>query len=184
MRRFYDLMAELSRDSKEFKLSDFYPILLEKTGYALNLKKEDTAESLARLENLEEFDNAIAQFEQERGEEASLQTFLEEMALVSDQDSLKEQMNSVTLMTMHISKGLEYPYVFIVGLEENLFPSRVDPTELGVDDLEEERRLAYVGMTRARKKLWMTYAKTRKVWGQEQMNPPSRFLKEMPQNLV
>jgi DNA helicase-2/ATP-dependent DNA helicase PcrA len=184
LRRFLDLMSELTHDSKEFKLSDFYPILLEKTGYAMNLKKEDTAESLARLENLEEFDNAIAQFEQERGEEASLQTFLEEMALVSDQDSLKEQMNSVTLMTMHISKGLEYPYVFIVGLEENLFPSRVDPTELGVDDLEEERRLAYVGMTRARKKLWMTYAKTRKVWGQEQMNPPSRFLKEIPQKLV
>lgn len=184
LRRFYDLMKELTTDSKEFKLSDFYPILLEKTGYALNLKKEDTAESLARLENLEEFENAIAQFEQERGEEASLQTFLEEMALVSDQDALKEQINSVTLMTLHISKGLEYPFVFIVGLEENLFPSRVDPSDFSSDDLEEERRLAYVGMTRARQKLWMTYAKTRKVWGQEQMNPPSRFLKEIPQKLV
>lgn len=184
LRRFYDLMLELTKDSQEFRLSDFYPILLEKTGYAMNLKKEDTAESLARLNNLEEFDNAIAQFEQERSEEASLQTFLEEMALVSDQDALKEQINSVTLMTLHISKGLEYPYVFIVGLEENLFPSRVDPTDLNSEDLEEERRLAYVGMTRARQKLWMTYAKNRKVWGQEQMNPPSRFLKEIPQKLI
>jgi len=184
LRRFHDLMIELTKDSQDFKLSDFYHILLEKTEYAIGLKKEDTPESLARLENLEEFDNAIAQFEQERSEESSLQTFLEEMALVSDQDSLKEQINSVTLMTLHISKGLEYPYVFIVGMEENLFPSRVDPTDLKSDDLEEERRLAYVGMTRARQKLWLTYAKTRKVWGQEQMNPPSRFLKEIPQELV
>jgi DNA helicase-2/ATP-dependent DNA helicase PcrA len=184
LRRFHDLMTELTKDSQDFKLSDFYHILLEKTEYAIGLKKEDTPESLARLENLEEFDNAIAQFEQERSEESSLQTFLEEMALVSDQDSLKEQVNSITMMTLHISKGLEYPYVFIVGMEENLFPSRVDPTDLKSDDLEEERRLAYVGMTRARQKLWLTYAKTRKVWGQEQMNPPSRFLKEIPQELV
>lgn len=184
LRRFLDLATELRSDAQNFKLSDFYHILLEKTGYALGLKKEDTPESLARLENLEEFDNAIAQFEQERSEESSLQTFLEEMALVSDQDSLKEQVNSVTMMTLHISKGLEYPFVFIVGMEENLFPSRVDPTDLASDDLEEERRLAYVGMTRARQKLWLTYAKTRKVWGQEQMNPPSRFLKEIPQELI
>lgn len=185
LRRFFDLMTQLRSDAKDFpKLSDFYPVLLDKTGYVEVLKKEDSTEAAARLENLEEFDNAIAQFEQERGEEATLQTFLEEMALVSDQDSLKEQINSVTLMTLHISKGLEYPYVFMVGMEENLFPSRIDPTNLNPDDLEEERRLAYVGMTRARQKLWMTYAKMRKVWGQEQMNPPSRFIKEIPQKLV
>jgi DNA helicase-2/ATP-dependent DNA helicase PcrA len=184
LRRFFDLILDLQKDSKNFRLTDFYPVLLEKTGYAASLQAEETAESAARLENLEEFDNALAQFEQERGDEATLQAFLEEMALVSDQDSLKEEVNSVTLMTLHVSKGLEYPYVFIVGLEENLFPSRIDPTDLKSDDLEEERRLAYVGMTRARQKLWLTYAKTRKVWGQEQMNPPSRFLQEIPQNLV
>jgi DNA helicase II / ATP-dependent DNA helicase PcrA len=184
LRRFYDLMLELQIDSQSFGLTEFYPILLEKSGYAKSLQAEDTAESAARLENLEEFDNALAQFEQERGEEATLQSFLEEMALVSDQDSLKEQVDSVTLMTLHISKGLEYPFVFIVGLEENLFPSRIDPTDLTSDDLEEERRLAYVGMTRARQKLWLTYAKMRKVWGQDQMNPPSRFIQEIPQNLV
>lgn len=184
LRRFYDLILDLQKDSGDFRLTDFYPIVLEKTGYAKALQAEDTAESAARLENLEELDNALAQFEQERGEEATLQSFLEEMALVSDQDSLKEQVNSVTLMTLHISKGLEYPYVFMVGMEENLFPSRIDPTDLHSDDLEEERRLAYVGMTRARQKLWMTYAKMRKVWGQDQMNPPSRFIQEIPQKLV
>lgn len=184
LRRFYDLMLELQTDSKTFRLTEFYPIILDKTGYAKGLQAEDTAESAARLENLEELDNALAQFEQERGEEATLQSFLEEMALVSDQDSLKEQIDSVTLMTLHISKGLEYPYVFMVGLEENLFPSRIDPTDLNSDDLEEERRLAYVGMTRARQKLWLTYAKMRKVWGQDQMNPPSRFIQEIPQKLV
>lgn len=184
LRRFYDLMLALQTDAQTFRLTEFYPILLDKTGYAKGLQAEDTTESAARLENLEEFDNALAQFEQERGEEATLLSFLEEMALVSDQDSLKEQVDSVTLMTLHISKGLEYPYVFIVGLEENLFPSRIDPTDLNSDDLEEERRLAYVGMTRARQKLWLTYAKMRKVWGQDQMNPPSRFIQEIPQNLV
>jgi DNA helicase-2/ATP-dependent DNA helicase PcrA len=185
LRRFYDLMKALQADAKDFtKLTEFYPILLDKTGYAQALQAEDTAESAARLENLEEFDNALAQFQQERGDEATLQSFLEEMALVSDQDSLKEQVNSVTLMTLHISKGLEYPYVFIVGMEENLFPSRIDPTDLNSEDLEEERRLAYVGMTRARQKLWLTYAKMRKVWGQDQMNPPSRFIQEVPQNLI
>lgn len=184
LRRFYDLMLSLQTDARTFRLTEFYPILLDKTGYAKALQTEDTTESAARLENLEEFDNALAQFEQERGEEATLQSFLEEMALVSDQDTLKEQVNSVTLMTLHISKGLEYPFVFIVGLEENLFPSRIDPTDLNSDDLEEERRLAYVGMTRARQKLWLTYAKMRKVWGQDQMNPPSRFIQEIPQKLV
>lgn len=184
LRRFYELMLQLQGDSSHFRLSEFYPLLLERTGYVEALKREDSVESSARLENLEELENAIAQFEQERGDEATLQTFLEEMALVSDQDALKEQVNSVTLMTLHISKGLEYPFVFIVGLEENLFPSRVDPTNLNPDDLEEERRLAYVGMTRARQKLWLTYARLRRVWGQEQMNPPSRFLKEIPQDLV
>ena len=87
------------------------------------------------------------------------------------------------MMTMHISKGLEYPYVFIIGCEENLFPSSRGDTE-NADDLEEERRLAYVGMTRAREKLWMTHTKMRRVWGQEQMNPPSRFLREIPKELT
>ena len=125
------------------------------------------------------------QFEKERGDEATLSNYLEEMTLASDQDQVDQNVNAVTMMTLHISKGLEYPYVFIVGCEESLFPSiRGGADEIENHDLEEERRLAYVGMTRARKKLWMTHAKIRRVWGQEQMNPISRFINEIPKELL
>ena len=183
LRRFNDLIEDLISQQVAYKISEFYSIVLEKTDYVTALKKEDTPEAEARLENLDELDNAIAQFEKERGDEASLSNYLEEMTLASDQDQVDGQANSITMMTMHISKGLEYPYVFIVGCEENLFPSSRGDTE-DADDLEEERRLAYVGMTRAREKLWMTHTKMRRVWGQEQMNPPSRFLKEIPKELT
>lgn len=185
VRRFLDLMFDLQVDAKRFPLQEFYHIVLDRTEYLQALKAEDTPESEARMKNLEEFDNAIEQFIKERGEEAGLQGFLEEMALVSDQDSIDEQVNSVTLMTLHISKGLEYPVVFIVGVEENLFPSSRGGFDAeSEDDLEEERRLAYVGMTRARQKLFLTHVKTRRVWGQEQNNSPSRFIKEIPKELV
>lgn len=183
LRRFLDLLEALRADSTNYKLNDFYHLVLEKTEYLKALKSEDTTESEARIDNLEELDNAITQFMKERGEEATLQSFLEEMALVSDADQLNQELNSVTLMTLHISKGLEYPYVFIVGLEESLFPS-LRHDDNSEEDMEEERRLAYVGMTRARKKLFLTYARTRKIWGQDQVNPPSRFLKEIPKELI
>ncbi len=105
------------------------------------------------------------------------------MTLASDLDQQDPTFNAVTMMTLHISKGLEYPFVFIVGCEENLFPS-VRGDEADESDVEEERRLAYVGMTRARKKLWLTHAKMRRVWGQEQMNLQSRFIKEIPKELI
>jgi DNA helicase-2/ATP-dependent DNA helicase PcrA len=178
-RNFLKLMEDLRLTSQEHNLLDFYHLTLEKTGYVEMLKSEESVEAKARIENLEELSNALTQFMKER-EDATLQSFLEEMALVSDVDSLDEEQNSVTLMTLHISKGLEYPFVFIVGLEENLFPSARSVDNNEENSLEEERRLAYVGMTRARQKLWLTYARSRKVWGQEQFNPPSRFLKEIP----
>lgn len=184
VRRFLDLMDELQTSATSFKLVDFYHIVLDRSEYLTALKKDESPESQARIENLEELDNAIAQFVKERGEESTLTSFLEEMALVSDVDSLDQEQNSVTLMTLHISKGLEYPYVFIVGMEENLFPSARSLDNEGEEDVEEERRLAYVGMTRARQKLWLTYARMRRVWGQEQMNPPSRFIKEIPQEFI
>ncbi|MFS4459493.1 ATP-dependent helicase [Bdellovibrio sp. HCB2-146] len=184
IRRFLDLMEELQASAHQFKILDFYHIVLDRTEYLQALKKDESPESQARIENLEELDNAIAQFVKERGEEATLTSFLEEMALVSDVDNLDQKQNSVTMMTLHISKGLEYPYVFVVGLEENLFPSSRSSESEDERDVEEERRLAYVGMTRARQKLWLTYTKMRRVWGQEQFNPPSRFLKEIPKDFV
>lgn len=183
LRRFLDLIEDLHQQQSLFKLSEFYSIVLEKTEYINILKKEDTPEAEARIANLEELDNAIAQFEKERGDEASLSNYLEELTLASDLDKADTTTNAITMMTLHISKGLEYPFVFIIGCEENLFPSSRGDEEKA-EDLEEERRLAYVGMTRAREKLWMTHAKIRRVWGQEQMNPPSRFLKEIPKELT
>lgn len=180
LRDFANMMIKLQEKVKELSPSDLLLEVLEKTEYLLRLKEENTAESQARVDNLEELSNALRQFEQERGEEASLALFLEELALVSDSDEIDENAQFVTLMTLHLSKGLEYPYVFIVGLEDGLFPSGRGTDLNDSDSMEEERRLAYVGMTRARKKLHLTHARTRRVWGQEQNHPPSRFLKEIP----
>ena len=178
---FKNLMDSLRDYSKNVSLTEIFLKIIDDSGYVMKLKEENTAESLARVDNIEELNNAIHQFEKERGEEASLQSFLEEMALVSDADSVEKQENAITLMTLHISKGLEYPNVFIVGMEEGLFPSgrsfeSNDPTAM-----EEERRLAYVGMTRARENLFLTHARSRRVWGQEQSHPPARFLNEIPE---
>ncbi|MEK7357766.1 MAG: 3'-5' exonuclease, partial [Bdellovibrionota bacterium] len=188
LRGFLNLLEQLREQAMQVTLPELYHAILDSTQYVIRLKEEDTPEAESRIENLEELDNAIAKFAEERGEEGTLQTFLEEMALVSDQDQLDDEGQekvSVTMMTLHISKGLEYPVVFIVGMEENLFPSGRSADE-NADPLaiEEERRLCYVGMTRAEKKLTLTYARTRKVWGSEQQNPPSRFLRELPKEGV
>lgn len=184
LRRFLELIDDFTVQQGQFKLSEFYSIVLEKTEYVEVLKKEDTPEAEARIANLEELDNAIAQFESERGDEASLSNYLEELTLASDLDNADNNTPAITLMTIHISKGLEFPFVFIVGCEENLFPSTRRGDEEDPDDVEEERRLAYVAMTRARQMLWMTHTKIRRVWGQEQMNPPSRFLREVPKEFT
>lgn len=187
LRGFLNILETLRDKAKRSTLPEVYHAILDETQYVNRLKEEDTPEAEARIENLEEFDNAIAKFAEERGEEATLQTFLEEMSLVSDQDSVDEEAEAptVTMMTLHISKGLEYPVVFIVGMEENLFPSGRAVDDSGDPNaIEEERRLCYVGMTRAEKKLFLTYARTRKVWGADQQNPPSRFLKELPKEGV
>ena len=184
LREFRNLLDSLAARAKTLKLSELFVELLDATEYVVRLKEENTPESQARIDNLEEFANAIRQFEQERGEEATLTNFLEEMALVSDADSIEEGSDYVTLMTLHISKGLEFPVVFIVGMEEGLFPSARSIDATDPDSVEEERRLAYVGMTRARRRLFLTHARSRRVWGQEQMHPPSRFLKEIPERFV
>ncbi len=184
IRRFLELMQILREKAQVLSLDDFYSELLVQTEYTVKLKLEDSPEADSRLENLEELANAISKFVEERGEEANLQSFLEEMALISDVDSMNDNENTITMMTLHISKGLEYPVVFIVGLEEGLFPSGQSINDESENRLEEERRLMYVGMTRAEKKLTLSYARSRKVWGSEQNNPPSRFLKEIPSEFV
>lgn len=181
---FRNLMDELVLKGKDHSLSETYLQVLDRSEYILRLKTENTPEALGRIDNLEELDNAIKQFEQERGEEATLQTFLEEMALVSDADDVDQNAPRVTLMTLHISKGLEFPVVFIVGMEEGLFPSSRSFEDNDPEAVEEERRLAYVGITRARERLFLTHARTRKVWGQEQNHPPSRFIAELPKEFL
>jgi DNA helicase-2/ATP-dependent DNA helicase PcrA len=183
LRGFWQLMQGLRELSGQHNILDFYSLVLEKTEYLQKLKVEGSAEADARIDNLEELSNAIGQFMNER-ENVVLQDFLEEMALVSDADSVSDNPQGVTLMTLHISKGLEFPTVFIVGAEENLFPSIRAEDLADETEIEEERRLCYVGMTRARERLYLTYARSRKVWGQEQFNPHSRFLDEIPKPLV
>ncbi|MCB0365825.1 MAG: UvrD-helicase domain-containing protein [Bdellovibrionaceae bacterium] len=184
LQNFRFLMDKMRVEMGDMTVAQLYHLVLDSTGYAIALKDENTPEAQSRLENLEELDNAIRQFEQERGDEASLQNFLEEMALVSDVDQMEDEENSVTLMTLHVSKGLEYPVVFIVGMEEGLFPSGRAFENENEEAMEEERRLAYVGITRAREKLFLTHARTRRVWGQEQSHPPSRFLSEIPREFI
>ena len=151
------------------------------TGLMQGLRDENTPESLARLENVHELINAVAEFASSSpgGEPRTLSEFLQEVSLVADVDRLADDENRVTLMTLHASKGLEYPHVFIIGMEENLLPHRVSVEE---DNIEEERRLAYVGITRAQQTLTMTMALKRRQFGETIQCEPSRFIAELPQD--
>ncbi|MGE3974448.1 MAG: ATP-dependent helicase [Bdellovibrionales bacterium] len=165
-------------------LIEIYDLVAEKSGYLEALQAEDTVESQVRLENLGELRSAIIQFEKERGTEATLQNFLEELALVTDRGEVAENVPTVTMMTLHLSKGLEYPYVFMVGLEEGLLPSRQSFDSLDPTAAEEERRLCYVGMTRAEKRLYLLHARQRFLRGVEEHFPPSRFIAEIPTEFI
>lgn len=178
---FYELIGSLQNARDSLSISDLFKRILDQTQYVQRLKEEGTAEAETRVQNLEEMSNAISQFESERGNEATLQSFLEEMALVSDADAYEAQDNFVTLMTLHISKGLEFPNVFIIGMEDGMFPGVQSIESQDPFEMEEERRLAYVGITRARKNLFLTHARSRRVWGQERSHPPSRFIQEIPE---
>ncbi len=185
LQNFHHVIEKLRAELPKLTPSEIYLRILDETQYAMKLKEENTPEAQARIENLEEFQNAILQFEHEREEqEATLAAFLEEMALVSDADRDNPEQDAVTLMTLHLSKGLEYKNVFIVGMEEGLFPSGKSLDESEADRLEEERRLCYVGMTRARENLFLSYARTRRIYGQEEARPHSRFLGEIPEEYV
>ncbi len=161
--------------------ADVLEAVLERTGYIEELEADGSIEALGRVENLKELVGVAREFAAENPE-GGVREFLEQVALVSDADELVEEGGAVTMMTMHIAKGLEFPVVVMVGMEDGVFPhmrSMTDPAEL-----EEERRLAYVGITRAKERLYLTHAWSRSLYGGSNYNPPSRFLHEIPEELV
>ena len=169
------------RASELLPASEIVQGILEDSGYVEDLKQQGNDEALDRLQNVQELYNAVLQFE-ENTEESSLMLFLANASLASDLDNLQEQQAKVSLMTLHSSKGLEFPVVFLVGLEQGLFPnyrSLEDPKAL-----EEERRLCYVGITRAKERLFISYARERRLYGNREPASPSLFLAELPADLL
>ena len=190
---FYTLIEEITSSQYEYKLDEYISFILERTGYAPSLRQEESIENQSRLENLEEFINVAHEFQEDdfvldsEDDLGVLGNFLVQVALVSDIDELKEEDESVTLMTLHAAKGLEFPVVFLIGLEEGVFPHNRSLGNYGHEnsaELEEERRLMYVGITRAKEKLYLTCAQERKVYGHSQTNPKSRFIGEIPDDLI
>jgi DNA helicase-2/ATP-dependent DNA helicase PcrA len=188
-RAFYELMEKL-RDAKPHLLpSDLINMVLEESGYRKGLSDENTQEAQSRLENLAELRQSVVEFELRQGADhpdkpITLAGFLEEIALVSDIDRFDPQAPALKMMTIHMAKGLEFDLVFLVGLEEELFPN-IRPWEADSEaDVQEERRLFYVGMTRARKKLYLLYAKNRTVFGTSHFRVLSRFVEEIPEDYL
>lgn len=176
---FMEMMESLREKAHTGELTELFDELLEKTGYKLLLQNEGTDEANTRIENIEELKNKISSYEQD-AEEPTLIELLEEISLVADTDEEEDGGSRVTLMTLHSAKGLEFPVVFIVGMEENLFPSGMSIDSDDPDAIEEERRLCYVGITRAKKELYLSGAKTRLVNGSRMYPAPSRFIDEIP----
>ena len=184
---FTALIEHYKADAQEMSVSDLMKEIIEETGYIESLENEDAEEAEARIENIDELISKIAAYEEMCGDmdmPATLGGFLEEVALVADIDSLDENSDYVVLMTLHSAKGLEFPHVYLAGLEDGLFPSYMSITSDDLEDIEEERRLCYVGITRAEEELTLTCARRRMVRGETQYNRMSRFLKEIPVELV
>ncbi len=179
-REFVQIIDELNQTAKDLTVSALVQRILKETGYTKALELEDTKEAENRIENLEEFLTVTIEFEEEA--ENDLGSFLESITLSSDVDELEEPAEQVTLMTLHSAKGLEFPVVFMAGMEEGIFPGNKS-----IDDpngIEEERRLCYVGITRAKEQLYMTCAKSRTIFGSTSYNAISRFLKEIPEDYL
>ena len=184
IRPFVLLIQSLRSKLGLISLTDLLDEILENTGYVKELQAEGTEEAKARIENIDELISKIADYEQGE-EEPTLSGFLEEVALVADIDTLEEESNYVVLMTLHSAKGLEFSNVYLAGMEDGLFPSYMSiVSETAAEDIEEERRLAYVGITRAKEYLTLTCAKERMVRGDIQFNKVSRFVKEIPEELL
>ena len=158
--------------------------VLEKSGYMDMLKNDDSTESKTRLENIEEFINVAYEFSHNDEYEGKLNEFLENVLLVSDIDGYDDEEDCCVLMTVHSAKGLEFPVVFVAGLEEELFPSRMSLESSDADEVEEERRLCYVALTRAKEKLYLTRAMSRFKFGQRLPADESRFLREVPSEYI
>jgi len=175
LRELVGLLGDLRFSKDELGPAGLLEAVADRTGYLAELVSEHTVESAGRIENIEELVGAAREAE-------DLDAFLEQVSLVADADEVDGDSSKVTLMTLHTAKGLEYPVVFIVGMEDGVFPHLRSLGE--PDEMEEERRLAYVGITRARERLYLSNAWCRSLWGQTQYNPPSRFLSEIPDALI
>jgi len=181
LKDFAVLIQKFQDAQKKYSLPEFLGLVLERSGYLKELHESNTDEDEVRIENLQELVNVANEFEPEE-EDNILGEFLVQVSLVSDIDGMDEIANNVTLMTLHASKGLEFPIVFLAGCDEGIFPSaRCSNTP---SELEEERRLMYVGVTRAENKLYLTTANRRQMWGEYKYYTPSRFLDEVPANLI
>jgi len=179
--KFHDLIQDLSLKAKQIPISDLIRTIVIDTGYKAMLEKEGSVEAEARMENINELMSVATKYD-DLEKDIALGIFLEEVALISDLDKLNDNDNAVTLMTLHAAKGLEFRNVFMSGVEEGVFPhsrSMMDP-----EQMEEERRLMYVGITRAEKQLHISYAKERMLYGQTQYNSPSCFIYDLPNDIV
>ncbi len=183
LHHFRQLIEQWRKQQEFLTVTDLVQEVLTRSGYEEELKKDKSLEAQGRLENLDEFKTVTKQFEETNEEDQSLIAFLTDLALVSDLDQADDETdNKVTLMTLHSAKGLEFPIVFLIGLEENIFPH--SRSLFDEEEMEEERRLAYVGITRAEQLLYITYASSRTFFGRRQSNQPSRFIDEIPSELI
>ncbi len=182
VRDFVVLIAFLKSKENEWGVTKMVEEIIENTGYRRDLEKEKSIEAQTRIENIDELSSITKQFE-EMTETPTLSAFLEQTALMSDIDSLQGAQEAVVLMTLHAAKGLEFPVVFLTGLEEGIFPHSRSMFPGKDKEMEEERRLAYVGITRAKEELYLTYAARRTIFGNTQLNQVSRFVREVPQEL-
>ena len=180
-RSFKELIIKLQDDAKNLSLTELVEKVLDESGMINELEEDLTLENELRIDNLNEFKSITASYEARTGN-VDINDFLEEISLVSDIQEHKISDNAISLMTLHSAKGLEFKVVFIMGMEDGIFPHQNSFTE--PDGLEEERRLCYVGITRAKEKLYLSYAKKRMLYGKENLTIPSRFLKEIPEDLI
>lgn len=181
LERFYEMYRELCDLSVSEPLDQFVGDVIAKSGYEAMLKAMKE-EGETRRENLGQLVSSIKTYADQNGEDATLSGFLEEVALISDLDSYDNDADSVTMMTIHSAKGLEFPYVFVVGMEDGIFPGEM--AKYNEEDMEEERRLCYVAITRAKKELYLSTSRTRMIFGQTRRNPPSAFLSEINPGLL